>query len=310
MTTHVPDLPALRLLVGVARRGSIGAAARASGITQQAASERLRAVEAQVGLTLLQRGARGSRLTPAGVVLVEWAGQLLATADELDAAIEGLRADRGRDLNVSASMTIAETLLPRWLVQLRQRQEAGGLRATAVSLTATNSQQVAAAVLDGSAHVGFVEGLQAPGQLRSARIAVDELVLVASAASPLTRRRTAVIPLEVAGMALTSREAGSGTRQVVEAALARHGLTMAESTVELTTATAVREAVRAGSAPAFLSRRVVERDLASGQLAEVPTSGLELTRSFRAVWVGTASPPAGPARDLVAIARGDVRATV
>ncbi len=263
-----------------------------------------------MGLSLLRRGARGSNLTSAGVVLVEWAAQLLATADELDAAIEGLRADRGRGLNVHASMTIAETLLPRWLVRLRQRQESAGFRPTAVSLTATNSLQVATAVLEGSAHVGFVEGLDVPGQLGSARIAVDELVLVATAGSPLARRRTAVTPAEVAGLALTSREAGSGTRQVVEAALAGHGLTMPESTVELTTATAVREAVRAGSAPAFLSRRVVERDLAAGRLVEVPTTGLELTRTFRAVWVGTASPPAGPARDLVAIARGDVRTTL
>lgn len=273
-------------------------------MTQQAASERLRAVEAQVGLTLLQRGARGSRLTAAGVVLVEWAGQLLEVADELDTAIEGLRAERGRDLNVHASMTVAETLLPRWLVLLRQRQVAGGLRPTAVSLTATNSQQVAQAVREGSAHLGFVEGLTAPAQLRSAKIADDDLVLVAPPGSPLTRRRTAITPEEISELALTSREAGSGTRQVVEAALDRHRLAMAAPSVELTTATAVREAVRAGSAPAFLSRRVVERDLAAGQLAEVPTTGLMLRRTFRAVWVGSATPAAGPVRDLVAIARG------
>ena len=74
MTTSerpLPDLDALRLLVGVARRGSIGAAARAVGITQQSASERLRALEAREGLHLLQRGARGSDLTADGVVVVE-----------------------------------------------------------------------------------------------------------------------------------------------------------------------------------------------------------------------------------------------
>ncbi|GAB3768587.1 molybdate transport repressor ModE-like protein [Nocardioides ginsengisegetis] len=301
--SHVPDLPALRLLVGVARHGSIGGAAREAGVSQQAASERLRAVEAQVGLTLLQRGARGSQLTSAGVVLVEWAGRLLDVADELDTAIDGLRSARGRDLAVHASMTVAESLVPRWLVLLRQRQVADGHRPTAVSLTAGNSRQVVDAVRRGAAHVGFVEGLDVPAGLRSRTVVRDRLVLVAPPGTPLTRRRSPLEPDEVAELALTGREAGSGTREVVEAALARHRLTGAAPALELTTATAVREAVRAGSAPAFLSRRVVERDLAAGQLVEVPVTGLDLERAFRAVWVGSATPPAGPVRDLVAIAR-------
>jgi DNA-binding transcriptional LysR family regulator len=85
-------------------------------------------------------------------------------------------------------------------------------------------------------------------------------------------------------------------------------LRMADPVAELTTATAVREAVRAGSAPAFLSRRVVERDLDTGHLLVVPVAGLALRRVFRAVWVGSATPPAGPVRDLVGIARSSARA--
>lgn len=301
--TRVPDLAALRLLVGIARHGSIGAAAREHGVTQQAASERLRAIEAQVGVTLLRRGARGSQLTSAGVVIVGWAARLLDVADEVETAIDGLRADRARELDIYSSMTIAETMLPRWLVLLRTQQESGGHRATAVSLTATNSQHVSAAVLDGTAHLGFVEGLEAPAGVRSVEVASDELVLVVAPGSPLSRRRTPVDAAEVAQMPLTSREPGSGTRQVVEAALAHHALRMADPAVELTTATAVREAVRAGSAPAFLSRRVVERELTAGNLVVVPTTGLALHRAFRAVWVGSATPAAGPVRDLVGIAR-------
>lgn len=306
-TSHVPDLAALRLLVGVARHGSIGGTARAHGVSQQSASERLRAIEAQVGLTLLSRGARGSRLTDDGVVLVEWAARLLDLADEIETAIDGLRADRGRELHVCASMTVAESLVPRWLVALRRRQEAGGHLPTAVSLTATNSRTVVQAVGEGSAHLGFVEGVDAPPGLRSQVVASDELLLVVPPGTPLSRRRTGLSPVEVAALSLTSREPGSGTRQVLEAALAEHGLTMAAPAVELTTATAVREAVIAGSAPAFLSSRVVARELAAGHLVAVPTTGLALKRSFRAVWIGSATPPAGPVRDLVGIARTSPR---
>jgi molybdate transport repressor ModE-like protein len=303
MSTRVPDLTGLKLLVGIAQHASIGGTARANGITQQSASQRLRAIESLMGLTLVQRSARGSELTPAGVVVTEWAARLIELTDEIDTAIDGLRGDRDRELSVWASMTIAESLIPRWLVQLRQRQHAEGRERTTVSLTAANSHDVLDAVGKGAARLGFVEGVDAPTSLRSVPVAHDELVLVAAGGTPISRRRRPLTPVEVADLALTSREPGSGTREVVERALQSHGLRMHDPVVELTTATAIREAVLAGSAPAFLSRRVVARDVDSGHLTEVPVAGLDLTRVFRAVWVGSRQPPAGPVRDLVAIAR-------
>lgn len=308
--SRVPDLAALRLLVDAARLGSIGAAARASGVSQQSASERLRGVEAQTGLRLLRRGSRGSEATDEGRVVVEWAGRLLDLAEEIDHALDGLRSDRDRDLAVWSSMTIAESLLPRWLVQLRQRQEAEARQPTAVSLTATNSARVVEAVRAGEAHLGFVEGLSAPAGLPSVAVAADELLLVSAVGTALTRRRTPLSPADVAALRTTGREAGSGTREVVEAALAAHGLVPAPGQVELTTAAAVREAVAAGGAPAFLSRRVARRELDAGQLVEVAVEGLDLRRSFRAVWSGPARPPAGPVRELVAVARARPHAQV
>jgi molybdate transport repressor ModE-like protein len=303
VTSRVPDLDALRLLVHVARLGSIGAAARAHGTTQQAASERLRVMETLTGLTLVRRGPRGSQLTDAGSVVVERAIHLLEVAEEIEAAIDGLRADRGRDLSVWASMTVAETLLPRWLVQLRQRQLAEGLDPTTVSLTASNSARVVAAVRDGAADLGFVEGLAPPTGVRHTAVADDELVLVVAAGTPLARRRSPVTPQQAAALPLLMRERGSGSREVLEAALAEHGLAPADAVAELTTATAVRATVLAGGSAAFLSRRVVARDLDLGHLVAVPTSDLRLRRSFRAVWSGGRQPPAGPVRDLVGIAR-------
>ena len=301
-SAHVPDLAGLRLLVAVGRTGSIGAAARTTGVSQQAASERLRGVEAQTGLTLVQRGPRGSELTPAGVVVTEWAARLIDLTDEVETAIQGLREQRSRELAVWASMTIADALMPRWLVQLRTRQVRAGARPTAVSLTAGNTHQVEDAVRGGTAHLGFVEGVDPPLHLRSVVVAHDELILVASPDDPLARRTDALDVAEVAALPLTSREPGSGTRDVVERAMAREGETVHESVVELTTTTAVRESVLAGGAPAFLSRRVVAREVEAGHLVVVPTT-LDLRREFRAVWTGGAQPPAGPARDLVAIAR-------
>ncbi|GAA4124109.1 LysR family transcriptional regulator [Nocardioides fonticola] len=301
LSPHLPPLSALELLVDVARTSSIGAAARLHGISQQAASERLRSIESQVGLALVVRGPRGSSLTPAGRVMVEWAVRLLDVAGEIDAALDTLRAGRDRALHVAASMTVAEHLLPRWLVLLRQRQLTAGQEPTAVSLEATNSRTVLEEVLDGRADIGFVEGSTAPG-VRSLEIGTDDLVVVTAPGHPWTRRRRPVTAAELAATALTSREEGSGTRGVLEDALAAAGLEPAAPAVELTTSTAVREAVRAGSPPAVLSRLTVGADVAAGALAVVPVPDLDLRRTLRAVWTGSARPPAGAVRDLLAVA--------
>ena len=109
----------------IASSGSIGAAARVHGITQQAASARLRNFEGLCGLTLLDRQARGSRLTEAGTAAAAWAERVVAAAAETDGAVAALRHDGHARLRVAASMTIAEHLVPRWLVALRTRFPAG-----------------------------------------------------------------------------------------------------------------------------------------------------------------------------------------
>ena len=293
---NLPDLAALQLLVDVAHHGSISAAGRANHITQQSASERLRAIEAQTGLTLLHRGAAGSTLTEAGVLMVGWAVRLLDAAHEIDESIATLRDDRAHQLRVAASMTVAEHLLPPWLVRLRQRHD------TAVSLTAANSEQVRVAVASGSADIGFVEDGADVGPLASLVVARDELALYAAPDDIWASRSQPLLPAEVSARSLTWREHGSGTRRVVDDALARLGLVAATPAVELTTTSAIRSAITAGSPPAFVSRRAVQNDVEAGRLVEVPTVDLDLSRDLTALWVGAGRPPAGPVRHLLAIA--------
>lgn len=291
--TELPDLDSLQLLVSVAHHGSIGGAARAHGITQQSASERLRTLESEIGLAVLQRSPTGSSLTPSGRLLVEWSTALLARADEVAASLRTLREDRSRDLHVHASMTTAEHLVPRWLVRLRQEI------AVAATMIASNTTAVLEAVRSGEADVGIIEG---PGDLTglaSRVVGGDSLRLVAHPDDPWARRRTPLSASTISARALTSREPGSGTRQVAEDAFRAAGHPLAPPEAELTTNAAVLATVRAGGPPALVSDLTLT---GVEDLAIVATTGVDLTRSFRAVWAGSSRPPAGPLRDLLAIA--------
>jgi molybdate transport repressor ModE-like protein len=305
LSPHVPDLAALELFVAVASEGSIGAAARRVGITQQAASARLRGMEAQVGAVLLDRDPRGSRLTRAGALLADWAVPLLAQADELDTGIASLRRARDAQLRVAASLTVAEHLLPAWLVALRAEYEQAHRAAPQVTLIATNSLAVAALLSDRKAELGFVEGPTIPRGLRSRVVARDRLVVVVRPDHPWARRRAPVKPAELAATPLVEREEGSGTRQSLHQTLAGclgNHIELAAPAMQLTTSTAIRQAVSAGAGPAVLSVLAVRDVLAAGLLAVVPVAGIDFHRKLRAVWLGTPQPPAGPPRDLVAIA--------
>lgn len=293
---RVPDLGALELLLAVARLGSLGRAARETGVSQPAASGRIRSMERQLGITLLERSPRGSRLTAAGTLVTDWARRVVESAEAFDAGVAALRDRRDSRLNVAASMTIAEYLLPGWLIALRTE-----LPETAVSLRAGNSVAVARMLLDGEADVGFVEGLGVPTGLDGTVIAHDRLLVVAAPGHPWKRRRTPVGLAELAGTRLVLREPGSGTRQVLDSALADHG-GLAPPLLELASTTAVKAAAVSGAGPAVLSELAVGDELSARRLVAVDIEGPELSRALRAVWP-RGSRPTGPARQLLSLTR-------
>ncbi|MGE5288203.1 MAG: LysR family transcriptional regulator [Micromonosporaceae bacterium] len=303
LSDRIPDLASLEVLLAIARTGSLNAASRQVGVTQQAVSARIKSAEAQAGVSLVSRTPRGSTLTPEGVVVAEWAARLLAVAGELDAGLAALRNDHYTRLRVSASLTIAEQLLPGWLVSLRAATRNRGGRPPEIVLTAANSEAVAQQVREGNADLGFVEGPDRPKGLRSVVIGHDSLVVVVRPDHPWARRRQPLSPAELAATPLVSREEGSGTRDVLAAALAAAlNTARAEAPVALalSTTAAVRAAVIAGAGPAVLSELAVAEDLASHRLARVPVAGVDLGRALRAVWSSGPLPPRGAARDLLA----------
>ncbi|MEV6511987.1 LysR family transcriptional regulator [Streptomyces sp. NPDC051642] len=291
---RVPDLGALELLLAVARLGSLGAAAREVGITQPAASSRIRSMERQLGVALVDRSPRGSSLTDAGALVTDWARRVVEAAAAFDAGAQALRHRRDSRLRVAASMTIAEYLLPGWLLALRSQRPD-----TAVSLLAGNSTTVAERLLSDEADLGFVEGLSVPPGLDSTVIAHDHLIVVTAPTHPWARRQRPVPAAELASTPLILREKGSGTRQVLDAALGG----LARPLIELSSTTAVKASAVSGAGPAVLSELAVGEELSMRRLVRIPVEGVTLARDLRAVWP-TGHRPTGPARELLSLTQG------
>src|SRR6201981_1077981 len=106
------DVKRMRVLREVATRGSFSAAADALSYTQSAVSQQIAALEREAGTVLVERNARGVRLTDAGTALVAHADAILARLADAEAeleAISGLRAGRVR---LGAFPSAGATLMP------------------------------------------------------------------------------------------------------------------------------------------------------------------------------------------------------
>ena len=102
----------LRILIEVATRGSFSAAADALSYTQSAVSQQVAALEAETGVTLLERLPRGVRLTPAGEVLLTYAEGIIARLHAAEAEMAAIAGLRGGQLRMASFPTAGATLMP------------------------------------------------------------------------------------------------------------------------------------------------------------------------------------------------------
>lgn len=292
LTDRLLDLDTLEVLERIAEAGSLSRAAEVLGVTQQAVSARLRVAERAVGRLLVRRSPSGSVMTETGRVLLGLAGPVLDASRRLEVGVSALLQPNG-SLVVAASQTIAELLLPSWLLEFQRRKPD-----VVVRLVAGNSAAATDLVRSGAADLAFIEAPTAAPELSSSVITEDELVVVAAPTHPWAGAARISVE-QLADTPLLLREEGSGTRATVEARLQEAGLTLVPPAAVLETTGIVRANARAGIAPAVLSLRTVDADLASGALVRVSLSGPPLVRSLRAIWAGQLSPAAS---NLLAVA--------
>ena len=328
MSEAVHDLGALRALREVGRHESIAAAAAVLGVSQQALSARMRTLERSMDITLLARTPTGSRLTEQGQLVVGWAEDVLDAADRLEAGVRSIRSGVSHRLAIAASQTVAEHLVPHWLVKLRSIEQASADQAgdghaipgqastarapnnlpTVVELTVANSAGVIELVRDVKVRLGFIETPHLPADLVTAHLRDDEMLVVTAPGHPWARRRRPLSLAEIAATPLVMREAGSGTRVTLTDYLAaQHPPLTARIAMELGTSAAVRSAIAACVGPGVLSRLAVRDDLVLGRLVAIEVAAPPLTRQLTAVWRPDLDPLPPEGARLLAVAQGAAR---
>jgi DNA-binding transcriptional LysR family regulator len=115
------DVKRMKVLREVAHRGSFSAAAEALSYTQSAVSQQIAALEREAGAKLVDRSARGVRLTDAGRALVRHAEAILARLADAEAELEAIAGLRGGRLRLASFPSAGATVMPLAIARFRER---------------------------------------------------------------------------------------------------------------------------------------------------------------------------------------------
>lgn len=271
-------LSQLRTFAAVADAGSVRGAAQRLHVTQPAVSAAVRALERSLGVELVEPDGRGVRLTAAGTALAPYVRRVLGLLDEATLAARGGADPTRGTLRIGAVPTASEHVLPGFLAAFRRRYPA-----VPVMLEVGAKEQVWTWMSRHTVDVA-VAGRPPDDATLQVRATRHNDVVVVAARGAVDAAGVASGERTLASMAARTwllREQGSGTRAALEALLATAEI--APEVLTLGSNGAVIAGAVAGLGVTLLSRDAVRRELAAGDLVEVPTDVTPLVRPWHLV---------------------------
>lgn len=289
----------LKVFIAAARTLSFTRAAEQLYISQPAVSKHVGELESRYKVQLFTR--RGSRLelTDAGRTMLEAAERLADDYRRLEYEMSLCASLTEGELRLGASTTIAQYLLPPILARFTTRFP--GVR---VSLLSGNSSEVEQALGEQAVDLGMVESVSRRQGLHYTFFAPDELVLVTRTGGRYARTESLTCE-QLLSTPLVLRENGSGTHEVISAALAAKGIRLSQLDVvmRLGTTEGIKGFVRNSDVLAIVSVTSVVDELRSGALRIIDIEGLTLSRDFN--FVHAEAEPARLVRQFVDFARAN-----
>jgi DNA-binding transcriptional LysR family regulator len=252
----------LRLFLAIARHRSLSRAAVELELGQATVSERLRALEAEVGTALFARQGRGVTLTPAGETFQPYAERAL---DVLRQAHEAARAASGGQrgfVSMAVTVTSGAYLFAPALVAFQREHPRVEVRVRSV-----HSWDAPGVVLDGLAHLALISGPSVHPKIDSVATFRARLVLVAARQHALARQAAPAPVAQLAREPVLVSYWGPASRLFLDQV--RSAATddkQAAPWMELSPVELVKGMLLAGTGVSLVPEIAVRRELAAGDL--------------------------------------------
>ena len=261
----------------VCRTGSLTRAAAELHVTQPAVSQHIRQLERHYGCRLFTKTGRGVAPTAAGELLRRELGAMESDEGRLRAELDALEGEKNArpPLRLGCTRTVGDFVAPRILADHLRRHPNAQLL-----MRVGNTAELVRLLDGGEIDFALVEGSFDRTSFEGERFSSEPFVAVAASGEP---------PASITGLLaqrLILREPGSGTREILERHLAARDLAVGDfaGVIELASIPAIKACVAAGVGVSFLYRVAVERELASGELADVTPADFDVEHDFSLIW--------------------------
>jgi DNA-binding transcriptional LysR family regulator len=210
---------------------------------------------------------------------------IMNLAEEAERAVAELQGLRGGRLTVGASTTIGIYFLPEILARYRRQYPRIDL-----SLEVANTHVIQGHLHERRVDIAVTEGFVHLQELKARVFLSDELVPIVPFGHPLATERQVRLK-RFCAEPLLMREQGSGTREVIEAALLKKGVEVTPL-MTLGSTEAIKRSVAAGVGVSFVSSLTIQQELQDHRLAMVALRGFRVKRSLHVVQASDQSPSA------------------
>lgn len=252
----------LKVFCTVAETKSFSKTSEIIHLTQPAVSLQIQALEEIYETKLFDRSSSTVTLTPAGEVLYKYAKEILALYASAEKVIREMTGLVKGSITVGASSTIGNYLLPSVITCFRKTHPK-----IKIHLLIGNTRRVIDLLNSGNIDLGLVAGDVTRQKMIVEKLIPDELLLVVPSLHPWAKKKEVSIS-ELIREPFIFREAGSGTRQMVEKFLARHGITPQDMNVSMVLGSteAIKDAVENGLGISIISRWAARKESKYGSL--------------------------------------------
>ena len=266
------------IFIEVASNLSFSKASEVLFISQPAISKHIKALEAYYKTTLFERKGNTIYLSPGGKLLLYRLKEAKKIQNQLEFELSVLKDQlkaKGQ-LKLGASTTVALYIIPKILSAFHQKYPE-----VKISLLNRNTDTIVKALLDQDIDIGIVEGKKKNSAILYQPFAIDEVVAVCSAKSPIAKKRSLTMQ-DIKNYPVVLREQGSGTLAALKYNLEKSGVKLSELkvSVRLAGTEALKNFLREDNCLGFLPKGSVLKELRDGDLVAVNIEKFQIVRNF------------------------------
>ena len=264
----------LKVFCTVAETKSFSKASEIIRLTQPAVSLQIQALEEIYGTKLFNRSGCIITLTPAGEVLYKYAKELITLYTAAEKELGAFTGQVKGVVTIGASSTIGNYVLPAVIAEFRKKYPK-----VAVHLLTANTKTIVDYLNAGGIDIALVEGEVKKQKLIVEKLIPDEMVLIMHPLHPWARKSIVSI-FDVAKEPFIFREEGSGTRQMIEKYLIKHGISPQSIKVVfiMGSTESIKSAVEEGLGVSIVSKWAAKKEIRYGTLK---TASLKEDRFMR-----------------------------